>query len=47
MLFLTLGMIFLLNGFDTGKKNWFYLAGLILGCLQKVMGLSKRWEEGE
>ena len=31
MLFLTFGMIFLLNGFDTGKKNWFYLAGLILG----------------
>ena len=31
MLFLTLGMLFLLNGFDTHKKNWFYLAGLILG----------------
>ena len=31
MLFLTIGMIFLLNGFDSHKKNWFYLAGLILG----------------
>ncbi len=31
MLFLTLGMLFLLNGFDTHKKNWFFLAGLILG----------------
>ena len=31
MLFLTIGMIFLLNGFDTNKKSWFYLAGLILG----------------
>ena len=31
MLFLTLGMIFLLNGFDTGKKSWFYAAGLLLG----------------
>ncbi len=31
MLFLTIGMLFLLNGFDTDKKNWFYFAGLILG----------------
>ncbi len=31
MLFLTLGMLFLLNGFDTHKKTWFYAAGLILG----------------
>ena len=31
MLFLTIGMMFLLNGFDTDKKSWFYLAGLILG----------------
>ena len=33
MLFLTIGMIFLLNGFDTDKKSWFYLAGLILGWI--------------
>jgi len=31
MLFLTLGMLFLLNGFDTHKKSWFYGAGLIFG----------------
>ena len=31
MLFLTVGMLFLLNGFDTEKKKWFYAAGLILG----------------
>ena len=31
MLFLTMGMMFLLHGFDTGKKNWFYAAGLLLG----------------
>lgn len=31
MLFLTVGILFLLNGFDTHKKNWFYFAGLILG----------------
>ena len=31
MLFLTLGILFLLNGFDTNKKSWFYAAGLVLG----------------
>ena len=31
MLFLTLGMLFLLNGFDTHRKSWFYAAGLVLG----------------
>ncbi len=31
MLFLALGILFLLYGFDTGKKRWFYAAGLILG----------------
>ena len=31
MLFLTMGMLFLLNGFDTDKKSWFYAAGLMLG----------------
>ena len=31
MLFLTVGMLFLLNGFDTDRKIWFYSAGLILG----------------
>lgn len=31
MLFLTMGILFLLNGFDTGQKKWFYAAGLILG----------------
>ena len=31
MLFLTLGILFLLHGFDTNEKKWFYFAGLILG----------------
>ena len=31
MLFLSLGILFLLNGFDTHEKKWFYLAGLVLG----------------
>lgn len=31
MLFLTLGILCLLYGFDTGKKRWIYAAGLILG----------------
>lgn len=31
MLFLTLGMLFLLNGFDTDQKSWFYAAGFVLG----------------
>ena len=31
MLFLTLGILFLLHGFDTDEKKWFYFAGLILG----------------
>lgn len=31
MLFVTLGILFLMNGFDTGKGKWFYVAGLILG----------------
>ena len=31
MLFLTVGILFLLNGFDTEKKEWFYAAGLVLG----------------
>lgn len=31
MLFLTLGILCLLHGFDSGEKKWFYAAGLILG----------------
>lgn len=31
MLFLTLGILFLLYGFDTGEKRWFYVAGFGLG----------------
>ena len=31
MLFLTVGILFLLNGFDTDKKSWFYAAGFVLG----------------
>ena len=31
MLFLTMGILFLLHGFDTGKHRWFYGAGVILG----------------
>ena len=31
MLFLTIGIVFLLNGFDTGKKSWFFAAGFVLG----------------
>ena len=31
VLFLTVGILFLLNGFGTDKKKWFYAAGLILG----------------
>lgn len=31
MLFLTIGILFLLYGFDTDKKKWFYAAGFILG----------------
>ena len=31
MLFLTMGILFLVNGFDTGKKGWFSAAGFILG----------------
>lgn len=31
MLFLTIGILFLLNGFDTEKKSWFYAAGFVLG----------------
>lgn len=31
MLFLTMGILFLMYGFETGKKRWFYASGLILG----------------
>ena len=31
VLFLTMGILFLVNGFETGKNHWFYAAGLILG----------------
>lgn len=31
MLFLTIGILFLLHGFDTGKKKWFAAAGFVLG----------------
>lgn len=31
MLFLTIGILCLLHGFDSGEKKWFYAAGLILG----------------
>lgn len=31
MLFLTVGILFLLHGFDTHERKWFYLAGLVLG----------------
>lgn len=31
VLFLTMGILFLVNGFGTGKNHWFYAAGLILG----------------
>lgn len=31
MLFLTIGILFLLHGFDTEKKFWFYMAGFVLG----------------
>ena len=31
MLFLTVGILFLLHGFDTEKKSWFYAAGFVLG----------------
>lgn len=31
VLFLTIGILFLNNGFETGKNQWFYAAGLILG----------------
>lgn len=31
MLFLTVGILFLLNGFDTDKKKWFCAAGFVLG----------------
>lgn len=31
MLFLTVGILFLLNGFDTDRKKWFYAAGFALG----------------
>lgn len=30
-LFLTIGILFLLNGLETGKKKWFFASGLILG----------------
>lgn len=30
-LFLTVGILFLLHGFDTYERKWFYLAGLVLG----------------
>ena len=31
MLFLSLGILFLLHGFDTNEKRWLYFAGLVLG----------------
>lgn len=31
MLFLTVGILFLLHGFDTDDRKWFYLAGFVLG----------------
>ena len=31
MLFLTIGILFLLHGFDTGEKSWFAAAGFVLG----------------
>ena len=31
VLFLSIGILFLLHGFDTGKKGWFAVAGFILG----------------
>ena len=31
MLFLTIGILFLLNGFDTEKKGWLVAAGFVLG----------------
>lgn len=31
MLFLSIGILFLLHGFDTDDKKWFYFAGLLLG----------------
>ena len=31
MMFLTIGILFLLHGFDTDEKKWFYFAGLLLG----------------
>ena len=31
VLFLTIGILFLLHGFDTGKKGWFFAGGFILG----------------
>lgn len=31
MLFLTIGILFLLHGFDTDRKKWYYAAGFILG----------------
>lgn len=31
VLLLTMGILFLINGFETGKGSWFYAAGLILG----------------
>ena len=31
VLFLVIGTLFLLHGFDTGKKSWFFAAGVILG----------------
>ena len=31
VLFLSIGVLFLLHGFDTGKKGWFAVAGFVLG----------------
>ena len=31
MLFLTVGILFLLNGFEDGEKKWFFAAGFVLG----------------
>ena len=31
VLFLTIGILFLLHGFETGKKSWFFAAGFVLG----------------
>ena len=31
VLFLSIGILFLLHGFETGKKGWFVIAGFVLG----------------